>query len=164
MLRDSHLNVTVFFYNPNIDPVAEYEKRKAEVIRFATKLNIAFVDADYEPDVWSKRVKGLEQEPERGLRCQKCFDLRMERTAHFAQENGFAVFATTLAASRWKDQQQVNTAGLLAAQSHPGLTFWAQDWRKAGGSQLMETISRQENFYRQKYCGCCYSLQNLPTH
>jgi epoxyqueuosine reductase len=162
-LLDSGITVTVFFYNPNIYPQAEYEKRKGEIVRFAQKNQIKFIDADYDPATWQERVKGLESEPERGKRCAKCFDLRLERTAIFAHENNFSVFATTLGISRWKDLNQVNAAGLRAAGRYPGLTFWPPDWRKDGGSKLGEEITKTENFYRQKYCGCRYSLSNQQT-
>ncbi len=159
LLRDSGIGCTVFFYNPNIHPRAEYEKRKGEIIRFAQRLSIPFVDADYDLETWQARVKGLEQEPEKGRRCRVCFDLRLERCAQFAKENDFSVFATTLAASRWKDLTQVNAAGQAAAARYPGLVYWDQDWRKGGGTQLMEQVAAQEKFYRQNYCGCSYSFR-----
>lgn len=157
MLQESGISCTVFFYNPNIDPRDEYEKRKGEIIRFATNRSVPFIDMDYEPEVWQDRVKGLENEPERGQRCQVCFDLRLERTALWAHDNDFPVFATTLAASRWKDLSQVNSAGHQAANRYPGLIYWEHNWRKGGGNLLMDQVSRQENFYRQTYCGCSFS-------
>lgn len=157
MLREAGIDCTVFFYNPNIHPQDEYEKRKGEIIRFVTKHGVPFVDMDYEPEIWQGRIKGLENEPERGQRCQACFDLRLERAALWAHDNGFSVFATTLAASRWKDLSQVNAAGQKAASRHSGLVYWEHNWRKGGGSLLMDQISRQENFYRQTYCGCSFS-------
>lgn len=159
MLHAAGVSVTVFFYNPNIHPEEEYKKRKGEIIRFAQTLSVGFVDADYEPAIWQTRVKGLEEEPERGKRCEQCFDLRLERSALFAHENSFNVYATTLGASRWKDLTQVNAAGAKAAGRWPGLSFWAKNWREEGGAQLMEEVARQENFYRQKYCGCRYSIK-----
>ena len=158
MLHDAEIGCTIFFYNPNIYPQTEYEKRKSEIIRFAAKLAVPFIDADYEPEVWRTRIQGLENEPEQGKRCDKCFDLRLERTALFAHEHGFTVFATTLAASRWKNILQVNAAGQRAADRYQGLTFWDKNWREEGGSQLADQVIREENFYRQKYCGCQYSL------
>jgi len=160
-LIDSGINVTIFFYNPNIHPEAEYEKRKAVIVAFAQKKKIPFIDSDYDPETWQERVKGLENEPERGKRCDKCFDLRLEHSALFARENNFAVFATTLSISRWKNLEQVNAAGTRAAARYPGLTFWPQDWRKDGGTELGAQIIKAENFYRQKYCGCRYSQKLL---
>ena len=95
----SDIDTTIFFYNPNIHPKEEYEIRKNENIRFAEKLGFDFVDADYDKENWFERIKGLEDEPERGERCTVCFDMRFERSALFAHENGFDIFATTLGIS-----------------------------------------------------------------
>ncbi|CAB4243262.1 Epoxyqueuosine reductase QueH [Methylacidimicrobium sp. AP8] len=152
--------LTVFFYNPNIHPLREYELRKRENIAFARKLSVPFIDADYDTDRWFARVRGLEWEPERGARCTVCFDLRFERTALYAAEHGFPVFTSSLGISRWKDFDQVTRAGMRAAARYPGLTYWTYNWRKRGGSQRMIEISRQERFYQQEYCGCLYSLRD----
>jgi len=157
---ESGIEPTVFFYNPNIHPKKEYEIRKAEIIRFADKVNAPFVDADYDQDVWFKRVKGLESEPERGRRCSVCFDMRLERAALFAIEHNFTVFTSSFGISRWKDMDQVNASGWRAADRYPNLVYWAYNWRKQGGSRRMFEISRREQFYRQKYCGCVYSLRD----
>jgi len=85
---NDHLELVVFFYNPNIHPKKEYLIRKEENKRFCRKLNIEFVDCDYEPKTWYSRMKGMEFDPERGRRCTECFDMRMERTALYAHENG----------------------------------------------------------------------------
>ena len=90
-MKASGLELTLFFYNPNIHPIKEYELRKLENIRYAEKNDIKFIDADYDTDNWFSRIKGLENEPERGERCTKCFDMRFERTALYAKENGFKV-------------------------------------------------------------------------
>ena len=92
----SGIDTAIYFYNPNIHPREEYEIRKEENIRFAEKLGFDFIDADYDKDNWFERVKGLEDEPERGKRCTVCFDMRFERSALYAKENGFDVFATCL--------------------------------------------------------------------
>ena len=91
-MLESNINLTIFFYNPNIHPKKEYLIRKEENIRFAEKLGIDFIDADYDVQNWFSRAKGLEQSPERGERCTKCFDMRFERTALYAHENGFDIF------------------------------------------------------------------------
>ena len=163
-MRASGIDFTVFFYNPNIHPQAEYELRKHENIRFADKFGIAFVDADYDPDNWFARVKGLEHEPERGQRCTLCFDMRLERTALYAHEHGFAVMTSSLGISRWKNLQQVNGCGLRAAARYPGLSYWDHNWRKDGGAARTIEISKRENFYRQQYCGCVYSLRDANAH
>ena len=156
----SGIDTTIFFYNPNIHPKEEYEIRKNENIRYANKLGFDFVDADYDKENWFERVQGLENEPERGKRCTVCFDMRFERSALYAFENNFKVFATTLGISRWKDLNQINTSGLKAAKRYNELQFWDFNWRKQGGSARMLEISKQENFYKQEYCGCVYSLRD----
>ena len=156
----SSIDTTIYFYNPNIHPKEEYEIRKDENIRFAEKLGFDFIDADYDKDNWFERIKGLENEPERGKRCTVCFDMRFERTALYAHENNFKIFATTLGISRWKDLEQINNSGLKAAKRYNGLGFWDFNWRKQGGSSRMLEISKKEKFYKQEYCGCVYSLRD----
>ena len=156
----SGIDTTIYFYNPNIHPKEEYEIRKDENIRFAEKLGFDFIDADYDKDNWFERIKGLENEPERGKRCTVCFDMRFERTALYAHENNFKIFATTLGISRWKDLDQINNSGLKAAKRYNSLGFWDFNWRKQGGSSRMLEISKKEKFYKQEYCGCVYSLRD----
>lgn len=156
----SNIDTTVFFYNPNIHPVDEYELRKQENIRFCKKLGVPFVDADYDTDNWFERVKGLEDEPERGARCTVCFDMRFERTALYAQEHGFNLISSTLGISRWKNMQQINDCGQRAAARYGDMQYWTFNWRKQGGSQRMIEISKREEFYQQEYCGCVYSLRD----
>jgi|TARA_B000000609_G_C24167504_1_gene347945 hypothetical protein len=156
----SGIDTTIYFYNPNIHPKEEYEIRKDENIRFAEKLGFDFIDADYDKDNWFERIKGLENEPERGKRCTVCFDMRFERTALYAHENNFKIFATTLGISRWKDLEQINNSGLKAAKRYNSLDFWDFNWRKQGGSSRMLEISKKEKFYKQEYCGCVYSLRD----
>ena len=156
----SGIEFTIYFYNPNIHPRKEYDLRKDENIRFAEKYNIPFVDADYDRDEWFKRAKGMEQEPERGIRCTMCFDMRFERTALHAYENGFDCISSALGISRWKNFEQINDCGERAASHYPGITYWTYNWRKGGGSARMLEISKREEFYMQEYCGCAYSLRD----
>ena len=156
----SGIDTTVYFYNPNIHPEEEYLIRKEENIKFCEKLGFNFIDADYDTDNWFERVKGLEQEPERGKRCTQCFDMRFEKSALYAVENDFPVFATTLGISRWKDMNQINNSGSRAASRYEELIYWDFNWRKQGGSSRMIEISKRENFYQQEYCGCVYSLRD----
>jgi predicted adenine nucleotide alpha hydrolase (AANH) superfamily ATPase len=156
----SGVDYTIFFYNPNIHPREEYELRKSENIRFAGRVGVPFVDADYDTDRWFERAKGLEWEPERGARCSMCFDMRFERAALYAHEHGFPVITSCLGISRWKDMDQVNASGERAAARYPGLTYWTHNWRKRGGSERMVAISKREHFYQQEYCGCVYSLRD----
>ena len=159
-LSVSEIKTSIYFYNPNIHPIEEYEIRKDENKKFCDKLGFEFIDADYDKDNWFKRIKGLENEPERGKRCTKCFDIRFERSALYAKENSFKVFATTLGISRWKDMNQINEAGLRAASRYDEVKYWDFNWRKEGGSSRMIEISKREHFYQQEYCGCVYSLRD----
>ncbi|MGK3142545.1 epoxyqueuosine reductase QueH [Pantoea sp. C2G6] len=160
----SGIEYTIYFYNPNIHPLKEYELRKEENIRFAEKFGVPFVDADYDRDNWFERARGLEWSPERGERCTMCFDMRFERTALYAHENGFPVITSCLGISRWKDMKQINDCGVRAAARYPDLLYWEFNWRKGGGSARMIEISKRENFYQQEYCGCIYSLRDTNRH
>lgn len=157
---ESGIELTIFFYNPNIHPKKEYEIRKNENIRFAEKLGIPFVDADYDVQNWFKRAKGLEWSPERGERCTKCFDMRFERTALYAFENGFSTITSSLGISRWKNMDQINECGIRAANNYEGITYWTYNWRKEGGAERMYQIAKREEFYKQEYCGCIFSLRD----
>jgi predicted adenine nucleotide alpha hydrolase (AANH) superfamily ATPase len=113
----SGISYTIFFYNPNIHPKQEYMLRKDENVRFAEKHSVPFVDADYDADNWFARAKGLEWEPERGARCTMCFDMRFQRTALYAHENGFPVMTSSLGISRWKIW--LRSMRVVLAQRHP---------------------------------------------
>ena len=156
----SGIDYTIFFYNPNIHPLKEYELRKEENIRFAEQFGVPFVDADYDRDNWFERAKGMEWEPERGERCTMCFDMRFERTALYAAENGFSLISSSLGISRWKDMKQINDCGHRSASHYEGITYWDYNWRKNGGAVRMLEISKKEEFYQQEYCGCVYSLRD----
>lgn len=154
------IEYTIFFYNPNIHPREEYELRKSENIRFAEAHSVPFIDADYDTDNWFARTKGQEWEPEKGARCTTCFDMRFDRTALYAHENGFPVITSCLGISRWKDMDQINACGVRAAARYPDIEYWTFNWRKGGGAQRMLEISKRERFYQQEYCGCIYSLRD----
>ncbi|HCK30891.1 MAG TPA: hypothetical protein DHW29_12350, partial [Acinetobacter ursingii] len=159
-LLHSEIDYSIFFYNPNIHPVKEYLIRKEENIRFAEKHNIPFIDCDYDTDNWFQRAKGMENEPEKGIRCTMCFDMRFERTALYAHEHGFKIFSSSLGISRWKNMQQINDCGIRAASHYPNIHYWDYNWRKNGGATRMLEISKREEFYQQEYCGCVYSLRD----
>lgn len=159
-LIESEIDFSIFFYNPNIHPVKEYLIRKEENIRFAEKHNIEFIDCDYDTDNWFARAKGMENEPEKGIRCTMCFDMRFERTALYAYEHGFRLISSSLGISRWKDMQQINGCGIRAATHYPEIEYWDYNWRKNGGAHRMIEISKREEFYQQEYCGCVYSLRD----
>lgn len=159
-LLEQGIRPALFYYNPNIFPDEEYEKRKDECLRHAQMLNLDFVDADYDHGKWLGEMRGLEHEPERGARCLKCFKERLVATALYASTHHFKVFATTLATSRWKSLEQIVEAGAYAASFFPDLTFWAQNWRKGGLSERRNELVRIYGFYNQSYCGCEFSMNN----
>ena len=156
----SKIPFSIFFYNPNIHPKKEYEIRKNENIRYAKKMDIPFIDADYDTENWFARTKGQEHEPERGARCSTCFDMRFERTALYAYENGFPLITSSLGISRWKDFDQINASGIKAAAPYEEVEYWTYNWRKNGGSANMYAIAKEESFYKQEFCGCIYSLRD----
>ncbi|MBR4481279.1 MAG: epoxyqueuosine reductase QueH [Prevotella sp.] len=148
---------TIFYYNPNIFPLEEYEIRKNESKRHAESLGVRWIDGDYDHDHWLEGVCGLEGEPERGLRCQQCFTLRLKAAAQEAKRLGIQYFATTLASSRWKSLEQIERAGRQAEQAVEGTTFWAQNWRKGGLQERRNQLLKEYGFYNQQYCGCEFS-------
>ncbi len=169
---------TVFFSNANIYPLAEYELRRGELLRYATQLGqkatssgqeprgLVVIDDVYDHEAWRCAVRGLECEPERGQRCLQCFRFRLERAARYAHEHGFNVLTTTLASSRWKDLGQVDAAGSYACSLFPGLRWWGRNWRKGGLQERRSAIIREQNFYNQTWCGCEFSHHdktNEPT-
>lgn len=169
---------TVFFSNANIYPLAEYELRRGELLRYAAQLGqkatsssqeprgLVVIDDVYDHEAWRCAVRGLECEPERGQRCLQCFRFRLERAARYAHEHGFNVLTTTLASSRWKDLEQVDAAGSYACSLFPGLRWWGRNWRKGGLQERRSAIIREQNFYNQTWCGCEFSHNdktNEPT-
>ena len=176
----------IYYYNPNIYPREEYEIRKNESKRHAESLGILWIDDDrfrnnrlskseirtgasrpcgYEEmhTSWRQAVCGLENEPERGKRCEACFYHRLLATARKAQELGIPYFATTLASSRWKNLEQINAAGDKAAAEINGVHFWAQNWRKEGLQERRNELLKEYRFYNQLYCGCEFSQRSQQT-
>ncbi len=159
-IAEAGVEQTIFFYNPNIHPLKEYNIRKEENIRYAEKMGLKFIDADYDVTDWFARAKGMEKDPERGRRCSMCFDMRFLRTALYAHEHGFNVITSSLGISRWKNMEQINESGHFAASHYPGVQYWDYNWRKDGGSSRMYEIAKREEFYAQQYCGCVFSLRD----
>jgi len=157
----------IYYFNPNIYPHEEYEIRKNESKRHAESLGIRWIDDDPDHEKWRCAVAGLENEPERGRRCEACFYYRLLATARKAQELGIPFFATTLASSRWKNLDQINRAGLAAELAISPVTgnqspltprFWPQNWRKDGLQERRNQLLKQYDFYNQTYCGCEFSM------
>lgn len=151
----------VFYFNPNIFPEDEYLKRKDELTRHCQRLGVKIIDGDWDHQGWLKAVAGLENEPERGHRCQVCFDVRLLAAARCAHELGIARFTTTLASSRWKSLEQVSLAGKHAEQHYPDVTYWDKNWRKDGLQDRRNELLRIYNFYNQQWCGCEFSHRDM---
>lgn len=155
-------SITVFFYNPNIHPQEEYKRRLGEQItlteRIKVRNEINLIIGSYEPDLFFQRVKGLEQEKEGGRRCQKCFELRLEKTAQKASQLGFPYFTTTLTVSPHKNAKLINRLGDdIASLYH--LQYLFSDFKKKSGFKRSIVLSHQYKLYRQSYCGCIFSKE-----
>lgn len=162
-MKEHELRPVVYYCNPNIFPQEEYEKRKEECVRYAEQLGLEFVEAPYDHEAWRRSVKGLEKEPERGKRCEKCFEYRLKQAAKYAAENKIDTITTALASSRWKSLEQVEAAGMGAAEEWEGVKYWAQNWRKGGLSDRRREIIQSYDFYNQQYCGCEFSLAQMKA-
>ena len=149
----------VYYFNPNIFPLEEYEIRKKESKRHAESLGLKWIDGDYNHSAWRNAIEGLEGEPERGKRCLRCFEMRLVATARLAHEMGIRLFTTTLASSRWKSIQQIEEAGRYAQEKVPDTVFWAQNWRKGGLYERRNQLLKEYCFYNQLYCGCEFSMK-----
>lgn len=148
----------IYYYNPNIYPQEEYIRRRDELRNYALNQNIDFMEETYQPDEWSKFIIGLEKEPEKGLRCNKCFVLRLKKTASYALKNNIKAFTTTLTISPHKNSQTILEIGNKIAKDN-NLFFLATDFKKQDGYKKTMEIAKKERFYRQNYCGCLYSLR-----
>lgn len=163
-MMNNGITPVIYYCNPNIYPREEYEIRKDECTRYARALGLEIVDADYDHDKWLEVMRGLENEPERGGRCLRCFRLRLLRTAQYASEHGFKVITTTLASSRWKSLDQINEAGLWACSqvaSDDKVVWWDRNWRKGGLQERRLQIIKEYDFYNQLYCGCEFSMRGM---
>ncbi|MDT8338412.1 MAG: epoxyqueuosine reductase QueH [Sulfurimonas sp.] len=149
--------LTGFFYDPNIHPYSEYQLRLLDVKRSCKKLGIELLEGEYDFEAWMEAVRGLENEPEKGKRCEACFDKRFERSAKKALELGEESFTTTLLVSPLKSQEQLIHSGELFFQKH-GIAFVSFDYRADGGTQEQSRVTKEEQLYRQDYCGCIYGL------
>lgn len=160
-----YFHITILYYNPNIEPIEEYIKRKEEQKRYIkeSKLDIDFLDVDYENEKFKEIAKNLEQEPEGGARCHKCYYLRLSKTARLAMENHFDYFGTTLTVSPYKNAKVINTIGLeIERELNEGkkeeekVLFLVSDFKKKEGYKKSIELAKKYNLYRQEYCGCLY--------
>lgn len=159
-LLSDYFKITVLYYNPNIEPEYEYEKRKAEQKRFIKEFHgknkIDLMDIDYDNEAYRKFIFGLEEEVEGGARCDKCFLLRLDKTAKLAKENNYDFFGTTLTVSPYKNHIKINTIGEELASIYD-LKFLYSDFKKQNGYKNSIELSKKYNLYRQHYCGCMFS-------
>lgn len=152
-----HFQITVLYYNPNIEQEEEYQKRKSEQIRFLKETGWAdFLDCDHDKSAYEEIAKGYESEPERGARCYRCYALRLDKTGQVAKENAFDYFATTLTLSPHKNAEWLNQIGEEVAGRY-GVSYLFSDFKKKGGYLRSIALSKEYNLYRQDFCGCKYS-------
>lgn len=160
----AYFSITVFFYNPNIYPEAEYKKRIKEQIKLIDKLPIKnivnLIIGPYESELFSQKAKGLEKEKEGQRRCLRCYELRLEKTAQQASELEFPYFTTTLTVSPHKNAKLINQLGDNIASTYH-LQYLFSDFKKKCGFKRSITLSHQYQLYRQNYCGCIFSKNNL---
>ena len=152
-LAQEKADFAVLFYNPNIRPLTEYQKRRDENERLCQKYGIKFIELEYDNDRWCDLTKGLEDLPERGERCSICFSMRLERAFAYAKEQGFDAVASVLGVSRYKDLAQVNRAAHITAEK-AGLPYLEIEGRKGGMQERRQALIKELNLYNQTYCGC----------
>ena len=156
----SYFEITIFYYNPNITEEEEYQKRVEELKRLISiikpKYKVSLLEGRYDPNDFWKIAKGLEEEPERGKRCYKCYELRLEETAKIAEELSFPLFATTLTLSPHKNATWLNEIGENLDKKYQ-TTYIYCDFKKKNGYKRSIELSKEYSLYRQDYCGCIYS-------
>ena len=155
-----YFNITILYYNPNIYPKEEYEKRKKEQIKLIKEIDartkIDYIDCDYDNDIYENAIKGYEDYPERGARCNICFKLRLEKTAKLAKEKKFDYFCSTLTVSPYKNTKLINEIGANLSNIY-NVKWLYSDFKKENGYKDSIELSKKYNLYRQDYCGCIYS-------
>lgn len=157
-----YFEITVLFYNPNIYPPEEYEKRVSEEKRLISEMNfihpVKLIACDYRQETFYQAVHGLEGEPEGGARCEKCYELRLREAARTAKEGGFDYFTTSLTISPLKPADKLNEIGGNIGREY-GVAYLYSDFKKKDGYKRSIQLSREYGLYRQNYCGCVYSLR-----
>ena len=157
-----YFDITILYYNPNISPKSEYDKRKEEQIRLIKEIdkinNIDIIDCDYDNDKYESLIKGYEECPERGERCTICFNLRIEKTAKMAKELNYDYFCSTLTVSPYKNSKLINEIGESLSKKY-NIKWLYSDFKKDNGYKKSIDLSHKYNLYRQNYCGCKYSVR-----
>lgn len=163
-LLEQEYDITVFFYNPNMSTEEEYIKRWKELERFVAEApftkEVNIVCADYNPEEFYEIARGLENVPERGERCYKCYELRMAATAKYASENDYDIFTTTLSISPHKNAKWINEIGeRLSAEYNKAYLY--SDFKKKNGYLRSIELSKEYSLYRQDFCGCIFSKKKI---
>jgi predicted adenine nucleotide alpha hydrolase (AANH) superfamily ATPase len=158
MLKDMGYSVTVYFYNPNIYPDSEYQKRLEAEETLCKHFGVELIVGEYNTDEFYKCAKGLESEPEKGLRCDECFKLRLRKTAKLAKQMNIHNFTTSIVISPHKNFEKLTKIGTSIASEFE-LNYLAIDFKKKDGFLKTNKLSKELNLYRQNYCGCKFSLR-----
>lgn len=158
VLKDEY-DITIYYYNPNVDTDEEFNHRYNEQKRYCKEVNIPVIDDGYNPDEFYSCVKGLENEKEGGARCPVCFKLRLQKTAQKAKELGIDLFGTTLTVSPHKNSEVINAIG-IAVGKEENIEFLVGNYKKKDGYKKSIELSKKYNLYRQNYCGCKFSKNN----
>ncbi|MCX6799678.1 MAG: epoxyqueuosine reductase QueH [Candidatus Falkowbacteria bacterium] len=153
-----NFTVTLYFYNPNIFPLAEYQKRLDETIRIAKDCNYTLIIEPYDHESWKKLTKGHELDREKGERCRICYHDRMKTTLEKANTQKFNYFSTTLTVSPHKDAKAIANIGLNLVKTN-NVKFLDTDFKKNDGFKKAVQLSKELNLYRQEYCGCEFSIK-----
>lgn len=155
-----HFSLDVYFYNPNIHPEEEYEKRLKDQVRLVKEMGLKYkvIDGDYFPEEFFNEVRGLESLGEGSKRCYKCFYMRLYKTGLYGLENDFQYFTTTLTISPMKNSQVINEIGLEIGREL-GIKYLASDFKKNNGYKKSIDLSKEYKLYRQDYCGCIFSKE-----
>ncbi len=155
-----YFKITIFYYNPNISPEDEYRERVREQIRLINEMpvknKVEFMEGRYEPEVFYEMAKGMEDIPEGGERCFKCYELRLREAAVIAKDRGFDYFTTTLSISPLKNAAKLNEIGLKLEEEY-NIKYLLSDFKKKEGYKQSVELSKEYNLYRQNYCGCAFS-------
>lgn len=160
-----YFNITVHYYNPNIFPEEEYLRRRDEQVEYLEKIGMDYIIGKYNIKSFYDGVFGMEEEKEGGLRCSKCFEMRLKETAKIAIRNDMEYFTTTLTVSPHKNSQNINTIGLKVEKEFKNkVKYLMSDFKKNNGYVKSLTISNEENMYRQDYCGCIFSLKEREKY
>ena len=146
-----------YFYDPNIHPYSEFKLRSLDTKRICEKLGVEYIEGEYNYESWLKAVKGYENEPEKGIRCFICFNHSLEESAKFAKKLGESKITTSLLISPMKSQEQLASIGKSIKRKY-GIDFLVVDYRKKGGTQNQQIFAKENQVYRQDYCGCIYGL------